>query len=51
MVALARGAFTYEWFDSGTGKIVETGTVVSEGRSQAFTPPFDSRAVLYLKAK
>ncbi len=50
-VALARGAFSYEWFNTGTGKIVKTGTVVSEGRSQAFTPPFDGHAVLYLKAK
>jgi hypothetical protein len=50
-VALSRGEYAYEWFNPGTGKVAKTGTVISQGRPQAFTPPFDGHAVLYLKSK
>lgn len=50
-VTLARGEYIYEWFHPGTGTVAMTGTIVTEDQPQAFTPPFDGHAVLYLKSK
>jgi hypothetical protein len=50
-VAIVRGEYAYEWFNPGSGNVARTGTVVGEGRSQAFTPPFDGHAVLHLKVR
>jgi hypothetical protein len=50
-VTLARGEYAYEWFNPGTGIVAQTGMFIGEGRSRAFTPPFDGHAVLYLKAR
>jgi Putative collagen-binding domain of a collagenase len=37
-----------EWFNPMTGETIDQGTIPTGSRSQAFTPPFQGDAVLYL---
>jgi hypothetical protein len=48
-VNLGAGTYTYEWFDPSAGSVAATSTIAVGGGNQAFTPPFNREAVLYLR--
>ena len=50
-VTLEAGSYAYEWYDPGSVRVAETGSVSSSGGSEAFTAPFEGDAVLYLHAE
>ncbi len=50
-VRLKAGSHDYEWFNPGSGKVVQKGSIKSTGGKQKFKVPFKGDAVLYLKAK
>ena len=49
MVNLAKGAYSYEWFDPKAGTLAAKGRLSAIGGNQSFDPPFEGpAAVLYL---
>jgi hypothetical protein len=48
-IDLAEGEYGYEWFDPSAGSVASSGTLTASGGTQAFTPPFEGDAVLYLR--
>jgi Family of unknown function (DUF6298) len=50
-VRLKAGSYDYEWFNPGSGKVAQKGSIKSTGGKQEFKVPFKGDAVLYLKAK
>jgi hypothetical protein len=48
-VELKAGVYRYEWFEVTKAEAVKTGLTHASAGRQNFTPPFDRRAVLYLK--
>ena len=49
-VSLQAGNYSYEWFNPSSATLTSTGTIIAEGGSQSFNPPFGGDAVLYLKS-
>jgi Family of unknown function (DUF6298) len=50
-VNLRAGTYSYEWLDPSTNLIADSGTITVADGDRAFTPPFSSDVVLYLKAR
>ncbi|MDP1689289.1 MAG: Ig-like domain-containing protein [bacterium] len=48
-VNLSAKTYNYEWFNTVTGVVSGTGSVIAVGGNQSFTPPFTGEAALYLK--
>ena len=46
---LESGTFHYEWFNTETNRIAQTGESQWEAGISTFTPPFNAHAVLFLK--
>lgn len=49
-VDLQTGTYSYEWFNTVSGKIEGSGGVTASGGNRSFTPPFGNPAVLYLNS-
>ncbi len=47
-VQLEAGAYHFEWFDPGKGKVTDSGRLDWRGGIRDFAPPVDGPAVLYL---
>lgn len=47
-VKLNAGNYKFEWFNAATSKVEGTGNISVDDGDRAFTPPFESEAVLYL---
>jgi hypothetical protein len=50
-VDLAKGKYSYEWFNPTTGIVTEKGKIKVKDGKQQFKAPFNGDAVLYLKNK